>query len=260
MDLDTPSPLSLSASGHLSKSNLDQASYEAFRTGHRRVLKASPPRRHLSDDPHSITSWQTIEVGYFDGEPKLFNHIENENNVLYFHHVVAFVNHLRALSVFRTEDTLRYNIHACLRGKALEWFISELSQQERESLRTLPLEEGWFRALEQRFKPCALAEEMLDVGFKDDTLVGGSCSSVLLAHCLLRHIQVALAGAHPVQWLQELWKKTPLLLQRKMPKPTPITTVLDFMSHLDLLGIQGNHNGGFFEEEDDECDVDDESD
>lgn len=251
-------PLRPAVPGDPSKPNLDQASYEAFRTGYRRDLSASPPKRHLQDDSNSTTSWKTIEVGYFDGESERFCHIKNKDDILYFHHVVAFVSHLRALSVFRTEDTLRYNIHSCLRGKALEWFISELSQQDREALRTLPLEEGWFRALEQRFRPCTLAGEMLEADFDERAWMEDPLSSVSMAHCILRNIQVTKAGAHPVQWLRELWRNIPQFLHPKLLKPTQVTTILDFMSRLDLVGTQLEHDGGLFEE--DECDVDVESD
>lgn len=252
--MDCPSPLSLDVPMQSSKSDLAQPSYGAFSRDHRRELKAKPPKRHLQDDSNSKTLWDTQDVGYFDGETKRFCHIEEAGFVLHFHHVVAFVNRLRALSVFRTEDTIRYNIHSCLRGKALEWFISELSQQDRECLRTLPLEEGWFKALETRFRPCTLASEMLEVGWDGEDWISAQCSEVLLAHSMLRHLQVTQPEAHPVQWLRELWLKAPMNLQDKLPEPTQMTSVLEFMSNLDLAGTEEDHECGMFVEDEGESD------
>lgn len=248
----SPSPLSLTPPGPSYKPNVEQTAYESFKRDHRRELKAKPPKHCLQDDSPSATSWNTAEVGYFDGETKRFRHIEHERPILLFHHVVAFVNHLRALSVFRTEDTLRCNIHSCLRGKALEWFISELTQHDRESLRTLSLEEGWFRALEARFKPCTLANEMLEDSWDAEDWINARSEKVLLAHDMLRHLEVAKPKAYPVQWLRKLWRQAPMNLQDKIPEPQQTTSVLDFMSSLDQISTKEDHQCGYFREEDEE--------
>lgn len=244
--MNAPSPPALAVPSQPRGLNLEQASCEAFGTGHRLELKPNPPKHHLQDDSHSATSWKTMEVGYFDGEISVLRHIENNDNILHFHHVVAFVNHLRALSVFKTEDALRYNIHACLRGTALEWFISELSQQDREALRTLPLEEGWFKALEVRFKPCALANVIIELGFTSDDWEKNRRPDAIRAHCVLRDLQVARAEAHPVQWLRELWQMIPRGLEQYLPEPTHNTSILEFMSNLDRVGNEDDNEYGLF--------------
>jgi hypothetical protein len=49
--------------------------------------------------------------------------------------------------VILTQTSLRNNIHASLRGSALDWYTVELIGFERRSLRQLPLVDGWYAML-----------------------------------------------------------------------------------------------------------------
>ena len=67
--------------------------------------------------------------------------------------VLVFLDRLRDLAILKGDDIVRSNIHASpIRGSALAWYSTELTDFERSSLRHMPLEEGWFKMLRQRFK------------------------------------------------------------------------------------------------------------
>jgi hypothetical protein len=52
------------------------------------------------------------------------------------------VERLKDLQAIKGEDLVRINIHASLRGSALDWYTVELTDFERRSLRQLPLVDG----------------------------------------------------------------------------------------------------------------------
>ncbi|KAJ5734348.1 hypothetical protein N7493_003134 [Penicillium malachiteum] len=106
----------------------------------------------VTDDARALSPWNTAEVGYFYPDTDSFNHIvTEENHIMIFHNAEAFVSHLRGIAVFKTEAVVRANVHSCLRQVALEWYITELTDTEREYLRSLPLEQGWFKQILSRF-------------------------------------------------------------------------------------------------------------
>ncbi|KAJ5708227.1 hypothetical protein N7488_008028 [Penicillium malachiteum] len=103
-------------------------------------------------DTTVASPWDTEEVGYFYPDNWKGKHMESKNHILIFHNAHAFVSHLRALVGFKLENVMRANIQSCLREEALDWFITELNNPERHALRTLPLEQGWFKQLLKRFR------------------------------------------------------------------------------------------------------------
>ena len=193
-------------------------------------------RPNLTQDNAKSISWVTEEVGYFDPDLTEENHIRCVRGATYFSHVLAFVNNLRAISVFKSEDTMRYNIHACLRGMAREWFISELSHQDREFLRELSLQEGWCRRLLERFSPSeytALAE----VHGKFHTLEETQSyrSPVAWSHNVLRRLQcdAKYTNATQHEQLVVLHGLLDPVLQKRLSRPLPQTTIAEFIKDLD---------------------------
>jgi hypothetical protein len=69
------------------------------------------------------------------------------------HDIHIFIEHLKDLQAIKGEDLVRNKIHASLRGSALDWYTVELTDFERRSLRQLPLVDGWYTMLVNRFKP-----------------------------------------------------------------------------------------------------------
>lgn len=99
------------------------------------------------------THWSTTDVGFFVPEQTLDQHTVLENGIIYYQDVWAFINYLRVFAETTDEETIRTSLHHCLREKALEWYITELTRAERHALRTQSLEEGWFQKLAARFSP-----------------------------------------------------------------------------------------------------------
>jgi hypothetical protein len=191
---------------------------------------------HSIGDYAKSTVWITAEVGYFDPDLTEDNHIRCINNVMYFSHVLAFINHIRALSVFKREDIVGTNLHACLRGLAQEWFISELSQADRLSLRDLSLEDGWFKHLLDRFAPSeytALAEVHGKIHRFEETT--SHPNPVSWAHNLLRRLQcdAKYSKATEHEQLVVLYGLLDPSLHRRLATPVPDTTIAQFIKALD---------------------------
>lgn len=203
----------------------------------------APLHKRTKTVPMKSSSWDTKEVGYFKPCPS-HKHVQDIKGILYFSHVIAFLNHIRALSVFKDEDTIRLNLHTCLRGTALEWFISELSHEHRESPRDLPLEEGWFKKLEDRFKPgVSESLEKLDYMRSLEMEHGISLvtwqmehgiSPVFWAHNALRYLQASGSCSDVSEQLYEIWEFLDENYEEwKIPEPTSNTSIPDFMRSLD---------------------------
>ncbi|KAJ5731194.1 uncharacterized protein N7483_005702 [Penicillium malachiteum] len=108
----------------------------------------------LTVNSKALSPWNTAEVGYFYPENDALKHIETgDNHIIIFHNAEAFVSHLHGIAIFKTEAVVRANVHSCLREVALEWYITELTHPEREELRNLPLDQGWFMQILLRFNP-----------------------------------------------------------------------------------------------------------
>ncbi|KAJ5634390.1 hypothetical protein N7528_002232 [Penicillium herquei] len=146
----------------------------------------------LMDPGRSEFTWSTQEVGYFDPQtdPKLDSpHIDSKGHgcTLIFQNVNAFISHIRGILVFKEEITIRTNIHLCLRGPALQWYIAELTDQDRENLRPNEVESpnGWLQRLYRRFSLSSnLCRMRLTTG------CGVSYDACEAAHQLIRYAQI----------------------------------------------------------------------
>lgn len=138
-------------------------------------------------------AWSTPEVGYFmpgeyvAGFDKPLAHMETGRDLIpRFYNVHAFVGHLRGILVFKQEAVVRANIHSCLRDDALDWYNTELTHSERVELRDLPVEQGWFKRLIQRFKiPYEIALFRVETAelYRKEVLISRS------ARNMVRHLQ-----------------------------------------------------------------------
>ncbi|KAJ5731195.1 uncharacterized protein N7483_005703 [Penicillium malachiteum] len=191
-----------------------------------------------------VTSpWDTGEVGLFYPNNLKNNHVKTKHHTLIFHNVYAFVSHLRALIGFKLENEMRANIQSCLREEALEWFITELNNSKRHALQTLPLEEGWFKQLLQRFS--VPPRRALFRCERVDFSVGNVYRKT---HNLVRNLQAA--GKHDEdKQARAIWRKLNSSHHYKesipLPKPgAPLSKLLrdiHFLSHEN--GYQENDDG-----------------
>ena len=109
--------------------------------------------------------WNQSDLGYFD--PHLDNaHGEGEivlvGKDVYYRNVVLFVQRLQNLVTFKGVALVKANIATSFRGSALEWYISELSDFNRDALNNDPSVESWINTLSHRFKvPTSVALGLL---------------------------------------------------------------------------------------------------
>ncbi len=71
---------------------------------------------------------------------------------VYYRNVVFFVQRLQNLVTFRGATLVKANIATSLRGSALEWYTSELSDFDRNALNNDPGVKSWVNTLSHRFK------------------------------------------------------------------------------------------------------------
>ena len=113
----------------------------------------------------SIERWNQADLGYFDpyldrayGEGE----IVSVGKDVYYRNVVLFVQRLQSLVTFRGASLVKANIATSLRGSALEWYTSELSDFNCDMLNNDPGMKSWVNTLSHRFKvPTSVALDLL---------------------------------------------------------------------------------------------------
>ena len=115
--------------------------------------KAHPATNSL---PKASTKrWNQANLGYFD--PHLDRaHGKGEivlvGKDVYYRNVVLFVQRLQSLVTFRGTALVKANIATLLRGSALEWYSSELSNFDCNALNNDPSVKSWVNTLSHCFK------------------------------------------------------------------------------------------------------------
>ena len=113
----------------------------------------------------STERWNQADLGYFDphldrayGEGE----IVSVGKDVYYRNVVLFVQRLQNLVTFWGATLVKVNIATSLRGSALEWYTSELSDFNRDTLNNEPGVKSWINTLSHRFKiPTSVALGLL---------------------------------------------------------------------------------------------------
>lgn len=187
----------------------------------------------------SSTTWKTEDLGYFhpDLPDRDESAVRTVSNQTHYRDVLVFLDRLRDLVTLKGEDVVRANIHASLRGSALAWYTSELSEFERQSVRHMPLEHGWFHMLRQRFKlrPSQALAKLTETTFSfADVRLGKSVRQ--FAQMIFRYSQAAEITSTFNQ-VTQAWSKLSPQLRRDVPEPTPATTVTEFLGILEAKEI-----------------------
>ncbi len=113
----------------------------------------------------STERWNQADLGYFD--PHLDRaHGEGEvvsvGKDVYYRNVMLFVQRLQSLVIFKGAALVKANVATSLRGSALEWYTSELSNFDRDALNNDPGVKSWINTLFHRFKvPTSVALGLL---------------------------------------------------------------------------------------------------
>ena len=125
-----------------------------------KILPAGDPVAKASTE-----RWNQADLGYFDlhldrayGEGE----VVSVGKDLYYRNVVLFVQRLQSLVAFREAALVKANIATSLRGSALDWYTSELSDFDRNALNNDPGVKSWVNTISHRFKvPTSVALGLL---------------------------------------------------------------------------------------------------
>ncbi|OQE20958.1 hypothetical protein PENFLA_c015G08788 [Penicillium flavigenum] len=94
---------------------------------------ASVPTPQSVPDYHRVdTSWKPTDIGYFYLDVPDKEGVELINNIPHYTNVEIFLNRMRKLVVLKSEQVVRGNIHACLKGSSLRWYTHELSRDTKD--------------------------------------------------------------------------------------------------------------------------------
>lgn len=74
---------------------------------------------------------------------KSINHVNNYTSVC------AWVEHIRDMAKLKSEEVLRAHMSYSLKNKATNWYDSDFTELEKDTLRLL-LEKGWYEQWLQR--------------------------------------------------------------------------------------------------------------
>ena len=134
----------------------------------------------------STAPWRPEELGFFDPDLSDDAVIGKGDIVylgthLYYRNVFIFVERIKDVAKAKGGNTVRLNLHSCLRGTALEWYSWKLTEFEKESLSKISLERGWITLLIEHFKERSaqagidvLASEGMTLGVKNSHAYNGS--------------------------------------------------------------------------------------
>ncbi len=107
---------------------------------------------------------------------------------VYYRNIVLFLQRLQSLVTFRDTALVKANIATSLRGSALEWYTSELSDFDCNALNNNPGMKSWVNTLFHRFKvPTSMALGLLtdNTYSNDDTHARRPPAQYV--HAIMRH-------------------------------------------------------------------------
>lgn len=191
------------------------------------------PRRDPWEQALYTGHWKTDEIGYFWPDLKEDNALRQQGHHVYYRDVNVFIDRLTDIVDTKGELMVKSNIQACLRGNALTWFTSELTDMEKRLMRNQPLEQGWFAELKRRFKanPLEALEKLkaMRYGFVD---VANRRSPQSFAEEVIRHARNAEIGDQ-YQHIKLIYNALDPQLQRDVTRPTATTTRTEFLQELE---------------------------
>lgn len=172
------------------------------------------------------------EVGFFDPEYEGNGPVVNAGKNVFYRDVYAFVDRLKDMEQIKGEEKLRSVVPQCLRGSALIWHSTELSEMEKTLLRRADLV-AWYETLITRFKqrtPLALKSlqqskyTMADAKEKKDPRQ--------FVQDIIRYARAAQINSVYNQ-LSMAWKNLDWQFRLHISEPTSSTTIQQFLNQLD---------------------------
>lgn len=188
------------------------------------------------DNRNANAEWKAEDVGFFDpeadGSSNADGPIINSGRHVFYTDVYTFVGRLQDLASVRGEEKLRTVIPQCLRGSALIWHSAELSDLEKNLLRTATVRQ-WYDALISRFKERAfVALEKLHKERYTFADARERKNPRLYAQNIFRHAKSAEMESVFNQ-ITMAWNNLDWEFRRDIPEPSPDTPIWKFLSDLD---------------------------
>ena len=199
---------------------------------HNNPQRDPPGNNQQLGTSHNTKEWNADDIGYFDPSYEGTGPVVNVGKSVFYRDIYAFVDRLKDMAPLRGDDKLRTVIPQCLRGTALIWHSTELSENEKEMSRYTNLQ-GWYVMLIARFKertPLALSKlqsaryTMADAKDRKDprAYVQDIMRYAKAANLISVHNQLSMA------WNQLDWE-----FRLHIPEPTEATTTQMFLAALD---------------------------
>ena len=182
--------------------------------------------------------WYAPDLGYFDPnfDGKSIDTapaMEHAGKDTYFRDVFAFIDRIHDIARTKGAKEVRENIQLSLRGTALEWYTSELTDGEKRLGTYGEDTTEWDNLLLRRFKPARTIG--MSVILKERyTLMDASKHREPreFAQTILRAAKTAELGDLPHQLLI-IWNALDLDFQRDIPEPSATTSLNTFLESLD---------------------------
>ena len=174
-------------------------------------------------------------IGYFDpgfdDEKDPGSSVVNSGRHIFYRDVFVFVNRLKDVAAQRTNAVVAGLVQSCLRGEALVWQTSELSETELTILRTASLEQ-WCTILTNRFKErSAVALRKLQAERYTFADARSGRRPRAYVQNILRYAKAA--DMTTFNQLTTAWNNLAFEFRRDIPEPTASTSVSSFMNQLD---------------------------
>ena len=114
-----------------------------------------PPERQAT--MVSDTRWNAQDVGFFDPyyEGKTVSTggpVSHSGKDTFFRDIHLFVSRIKDIAAVKDPKLVRDNLWTCLRGRALEWWQSVLTDEQKRLVKFGDSVDEWVKALEKRFK------------------------------------------------------------------------------------------------------------
>ncbi|KAJ5689576.1 hypothetical protein N7462_003968 [Penicillium macrosclerotiorum] len=182
------------------------------------------------------TTWKPSDIGLFNPEIRDNGEgVATISNVTNYKDVYIFIDRMKDLIPTKSEEIVRSNIASCLRGSALGWYTSQLSELERAALRSNPVHSpvGWFSTLEAKFRPprSELLHRFNTTTYAKRDIRAGTP----VRHYAQQMLRLARGLGHtsPRDQMIQIRQGLEGDLRRDVPVPSDSTTMSEFISSLE---------------------------
>ena len=189
--------------------------------------------------PVTLKPLKSDDIGFFDppydeemtGSQDSSVTVTNVGKDVTFKDVFVFCSRLKDIASQRSEIAVLAVLSGCLRGRALTWHASELSDTELEILRAANLDQ-WIKVLKKQFKVrTATALKNLQQEHYTFSDARNGRSPRAYVHDILRHARSAEMG-NTLNQLTLAWNNLAFEFRRDIPEPTSSTTLSSFLDQV----------------------------